>query len=192
MSEKESFGALSVVAGFICLSGYLWAVFKGHVRPHVFSWVVWTLLLGIGFAVQVSEGAGPGSWALGSAMIMNAAIAMASYFHGERNITKGDWICFIGALSAIPAWLATEDPLAAAVIVSVIDAVAFYPTFRKAWVKPQEESSFAFAVMSVQIILSLYAMENVAITTVLYPAVILFLNIAFIIMLLWRRRALSG
>jgi chromate transport protein ChrA len=188
MSEKEIIGAGAVAIGLISYGIYLWQIYRRTVKPHVFTWLLWGLLTSIGFAAQYAENAGAGAWILGLSSLANFVIAALAYFYGEKNITKSDWVSFIIALSAIPVWMATSNPFYAVIIISIIDAVAFYPTFRKSWKKPQEESALSFTAMTVPFALSIFALEKITLTTALYPATIVTLNTLLIAMLLWRRK----
>ncbi|MBU6475592.1 MAG: hypothetical protein KGL10_04565 [Alphaproteobacteria bacterium] len=187
MSGKEIIGGLAVAFGLVSGALYLWQIFKRAVRPHAFSWIIWGMLAVISFAAQWVEKAGPGSWAMGFSALLCFVIAAASIFYGEKNVTRGDWIAFITALLAIPVWRMTHDPLWAVVIASCIDAVAFYPTFRKSWHRPHEEGLAAFSIYALQMMLSIAAMEKYTLTVVLYPATILVLNLTLIPALLYRR-----
>ena len=63
-------------------------------------------------------------------------------FRGEKHVTRGDWIAFLITFFAIPLWVVTSDPLWSVLLVTVIGAVAYYPTFRKSFAKPGEELAF--------------------------------------------------
>jgi hypothetical protein len=188
VTEKEIIGGLAVAIGTVGYGIYIHGVFRLRVRPHMFTWIIWAVVMTIGFAAQYLEDSGPGAWNLGMSALATISIAAASCFYGEKNITRSDWVVFIGALSAIPVWLATHDPLGAVVIISVIDAAAFYPTFRKSWPRPREESLWVYLLSVPQFLLSIVALDRMTITTALYPATIVTLNAALVVMLLWRRR----
>ena len=190
MTEKEILGGLSVVLGLVCYAVYIWGIYKGSTKPHLFTWLIWSILISITFSVQVVENAGPGSWHIGMSAMMNFFIVGVSFFRGEKNITRSDWVAFIIALSAIPVWKMTGNPLWAIIIVSMIDAAAYYPTFRKSWMKPWEEPALAYFIGMVQFSISLFALERVAFTTALYPAVVAALNFTMVFLLLWRRKVL--
>ena len=170
---------------------YLWQIYCRTIKPHVFSWVIWGTLSVISFAAQCSDKGGPGSWAMGVSALLCFVIAGAGFFYGEKSITRGDWACFIFSLMAIPVWLATSNPLWAVVIVSVIDAVAFYPTYRKSWMSPHEEGITVFSIYALQMFLSVVALDNLTLTTALYPAAVFVLDISLVLTLLYRRRILA-
>src|SRR4051812_25390728 len=99
MSEKEIFGVLSVVVGMASYALYIWQIYHGRIKPHLFTWFIWGTVMSIGFAAQYAEGAGPGAWNMGIAAFITFCIAGCAYFKGEKEITRSDWAAFIFALS---------------------------------------------------------------------------------------------
>jgi hypothetical protein len=169
---------------------YLKNVFFGRTKPHVFSWLLWSLLAGIGFFAQISKGAGVGAWVTGMTGVMCLLIAIIGIFSGKDHILRIDIWCFIGALLGVIVWRITDDPLAAVLIVSVIDALAFIPTFRKAYSRPYEETASAFALAALKWTLGIIALESLNLTTAIYPASLVFTNGLFVTMLIVRRTQL--
>lgn len=112
-------------------------------------------------------------------------------FRGEKNFTKGDWLVFLATMSAIPLWIITKDPLWSVILVTSIDAAAYYPTLRKSYSKPDEEASFKYTLAAVKYALSLMALENYTAVTIIYPVTSLVLESATVILLLWRRHVLA-
>lgn len=186
---------LLTIAGFaVCIISYAMyvrAVFLHGVKPHLFSWTLFSILGAIGFCAQYSADAGPGMWitAIGTAgNMLTAAIALK---RGEKDFTRSDWFFFVAALAAIPVWLLTDTPLYAVLMICVIDAMAMFPTFRKSWMKPWDENATAYGLAAMQFLFSVLAMETVNIITALYPLVIVGLNASLIIELVYRRRKLA-
>jgi len=191
MAGKEIFGYLSLAVGIFSNAMYLWSLIKRHSKPHAFSWGIWGLLTGIAFFAQYSQGAGPGAWATGFTAISCFFVAGWAATQGERDITLSDWITFIGALAILPVWYATRDPMIAVVLIVIIDALGFWPTFRKSWMKPYEEMISTYALGLVKFSFALAAMENYTPVTVTYPVFILLSSVIFVAMVMWRRRALQ-
>ncbi len=61
-----------VILGLIAIAMTIWAhirylltTIKGENRPHIFTWIIWTFLTFIAFAVQWAGNAGPGAWGAG-------------------------------------------------------------------------------------------------------------------------------
>lgn len=191
MDWREILGVAATLIALISYIPYLLTIFKGTTRPHGFSWIIFGLLTAIGFAAQVTGEAGPGAWVMGFSAAICFLIAGLALFKGTFKPTSSDWATFIAALAAIPLWLTTDNPLYAVVLITIIDALAFYPTFRKAYHFPHEELVFTFFLSGLKFVLSLFALTTVSIVTVLYPASLVFMNWLFIAMVLYRRMTIT-
>lgn len=182
-------GALSIAMMVLSRVGYFSDIFRGGTRPHAFSWFIWGTISAIGFAAQVAEGAGPGSWARGFGSASCYLLVAISYFRGEKNITRSDWVTLFAALSAIPLWIVTETPFWSVLIVCAIDTIGYIPTLRKSWHKPHEEMALSYFLSSLGAGFSILAIVNYTPSTWLYPLVLLLSNSAMGLFLLARRRA---
>ncbi len=191
MMDKEILGLFATLLGILGSLSYAFAIWRGQTKPHLFTWIIWGLITLIAFTAQMVEGAGPGSWVMGFTAISCCSFALASLWIGEKNITRSDWVTFISALLAIPVWYVTENALSAVIIVTIIDALGFYPTFRKSWDLPWNESAFSFSVASIKFMVSLFALEIFNWTTSLYPISLILLNGGFVIVLLYRRQKVN-
>lgn len=185
-------GWATIVLGLLTYIPYFRSIYNKQTKPHVFSWLVWGLLGAIAYFAQLSDGAGPGAWVNGVTALICFIIAGIAFSHGEKNITRYDWVTFIGALSAIPVWYFTQNALYAIILVTLIDALGFYPTFRKSWMKPGEENALTYGLSAAKYGLSIFAIENFTMTTVLYSASLVVMNAAFVGMLLWRRSVIKN
>ncbi len=184
------FGALSIVMMLCSRAGYFAGILRGKTHPHVFSWIIWGTISSIGFAAQVAEGAGPGSWARGFGSATCFVLVGISFFKGEKDIRRGDWLTLAVALSAIPLWAITKTPFWSVLIVCLIDTIGYLPTLRKSWLKPQEEQRISYLFSCLGAAFSLAAIKQYTPSTWLYPLVLTFTNGSMWLFLGARRRAL--
>lgn len=191
MDYKIILGTIASIVSLIGYVPYIRDIFRKKTKPHVFSWLVWSFSAGIVFFAQVVKGAGSGAWAMGIAVVVSFSIAVLAAFKGEKKITFLDWLAFSGALVGLVAWILTDNPLFAVILVTITDALAFIPTFRKAYYKPYEETLFTWFIASTKFIIVLFAMNTYNATTLLYPIYLTLSNGAFTSMLVVRRRILS-
>lgn len=189
---KEVLGVLAIVIGVLAYIPYLRDLFKGETKPHVFSWLIWGLITAIAFFAQASRGAGAGIWVEIFTFFICMFVAGWALFRGEKNITRTDWICFLGAMLAIVMWAITKEPLTAVILIILIDILAFVPTYRKSYSKPFEETLFTYLLSGIKFIPALFAVTSFNLTTVLYPSYLILANIAFVAFSLLRRRAISA
>ncbi|MBI1362613.1 MAG: hypothetical protein GC134_01375 [Proteobacteria bacterium] len=190
--DKDILGITAAALGGYSQLYYIFVILRGRARPHMFSFLIWGTVMGIAAAAQWSAGAGAGVWWTTVSALGCLGIALLAVFKGEKNITRSDRMALIAAFSAIPLWYATKEPLFSVLLVTTIDVVGFYPTFRKSYIRPFEESALAFFIGGFSSFLSVLALGAFTATTVLYPAIIAVTNAVFVSMLLWRRRALGS
>ena len=188
ISITEIITILASLLGLYAFYPYIRDTLRGKTHPHVFSWVVWGLLMIIAFFAQVSEGAGPAAAVTGIFALLNLVVVALALRHGERAITRSDWVMLVTALLAIPLWLATKNPVWSVILISMIDVVAFIPTFRKSWGKPGEEILQTYILCGASFALSLLVVEAVSLSTILYPATLMATNAVFVAMVVLRRR----
>lgn len=170
---------------------YFRDIWAGRTKPHAFTWLIWTSLTAIGFAAQVGDHGGPGAWVTGFTAAVSAVIFVAALFRGERDITRGDWSCLVGAGLAAGLWAVTNNALLAVILVTVIDALGFAPTFRKSFHRPHEETLITYELSAIKFVLALLALDNFSAVTALYPASLVVMNGVFALMLIIRRRSVA-
>lgn len=184
-------GVIAVAIGLYGYVPYFRDIFKGKTKPHAFSWLIWGILTGIGFLAQVFDNGGPGAWVTGVTAFVCIMIFLLALSRGEKNITKSDWWCLLGAFLAIGLWLITDDPLIAVVLITVIDALGFIPTFRKSYHRPDQETAVTYVLSGVKFIVAIAALSNFSLVTVLYPLSLVLMNGLFVAMLYIRRKQLT-
>jgi len=191
MTPKEIFGAASLILSVVSYVPYVRSIFVANTKPHAFTWLVWGAVMAIAFLAQLSDRAGAGSWATGLSAAFCLGIGIIALFRGEKHITRGDWIAFTITFLAIPLWVATSDPLWSVLLVTGIDAVAYYPTFRKSYSKPDEELAFKYVLTVIRYLFSLLALEHFTVVTSVYQLVSIVMESSIVVMLLWRRAVLK-
>jgi len=192
MQDYKTFlGGLAVVVALVSLLPYFRDMYKGTTKPHAFSWFVWALLTGIAFVAQVFEGGGPGAWLTGVSALLNFIVFVIALRYGSWKFSRFDWIALVLALLAIAAWKITSLPVLAVILVTIADALGYLPTFRKGYIRPDEETVSTYALSGVMFFISLFALEVFTLTTWLYPLSLVITNALFVTMILFRRRKLA-
>jgi hypothetical protein len=191
MFYKELLSAAAIALTFIAFFPYIRSILNGAIKPHVFSWVIWGTTTFVVFLAQLEDNAGAGAWPIGVSGIITILIALLAYLkRADITITKTDWLFFVSAMSSLPFWYFTSDPLWAVVILTTVDVLGFGPTVRKAYAFPHSESLLFFVLFTARNLIVIMALENYSITTVLFPAVIAAACVLLIVMVAYRRRAL--
>lgn len=192
MTYKDLLSAIAIVLTFLSFFPYIRAITRGTTKPHVFSWIIWGSTTLVVFLAQLADGGGVGAWPIGFSGVVTIYVAALAY--GKKSdigITRTDWLFLLSAMTALPCWYLTSDPLWAVVILTVVDVIGFGPTFRKAWDRPFDEQMTFFALMAVRNILAAIALEHYSPTTMLFPLVLAGACALFIAMGLYRRRVVA-
>ena len=188
MGYKTFLGVLAIIIGFIGYVPYFRTIFSGKTKPHAFSWLVWGILTGIAFGGQVTGKAGAGAWVTGFTTLVCFTIFGLALVKGKRDFPMVDWVCLTGAFLALLLWAVTKQPLVAIILITVIDMLAFIPTFRKSYIEPDSEASFTYTMSGLKFLISLFALETVSAVTIIYPLSLVITNLGFVVMLLYLRK----
>lgn len=185
---KQFLSGIAIALTFIAFIPYIRSILKDEIKPHVFSWVIWASVTFIVFFAQLSDGGGAGAWPIGISGLITLYVAVLAYSKKSNlMITKKDWLFFSVAMTALPFWYFTSNPLWAVAILTTVDLIGFAPTFRKSYHQPYEEQLLFFVLMASRNLISIVALENYSLTTILFPAATAFACILFIQMVIVRR-----
>ena len=107
---------------------------------------------------------------------------------GEKDITKSDKLNLIAAGIALLIWFFTKDPLLSVIIITIVDFLRFFPTIRKSYFRPYEETIIHYLLAGLKFVLAIIALDNYTLVTWLYPASLVAANLFFVVMLIIRRK----
>lgn len=190
--DKPLLSMLATVMTVLAYFPYIRSIFRGHTRPHVFTWVVWSLATGIAFVAVLGAGGGAGAWPIGFSCAVSLFVAGQAFLkRGDITVTQTDWLLFFAALAAVPLWLAANDPLWAVVLITLIELLGFGPTIRKTWSCPHSESMSFLLILIVRNTLIIAALDRHTLTTVLFPAAAGVACGVLVAIMIWRRPLIS-
>lgn len=188
---KELLSATAIALTFIAFYPYVLSIMQDKTKPHVFSWVIWGSVTFVVFLAQLADKAGAGAWPIGVSGIITIYVAYLAYIKkADSTITRTDWLFLIAAMTSLPFWYLTSDPLWAVMILTTVDVIGFGPTFRKAYSYPFDEQLTFFALIAMRNSISIMALEHYSLTTILFPAATATACLLFILMVSYRRRVL--
>lgn len=208
LSFKDLMGALAVVIAVIAYAIYAWKTLRGDARPHPLSWLIFGILTGTGYLVQLDQAAGPGSWVMGITTIVCLLLCVMSFWKGERTFPWYEWAFLVAAAivfafylcSRQPAWLAAvpagplgeaivgHAPAISAVLASFVNVLGFGPTVTKAWSRPYSDSVTTFLLNGIKFSPSFFAMDVISVATCVFPATLVVAN-AVVALVIHARRA---
>ncbi len=182
---------LAIALTLMAFMPYILQIFKGKVRPHVISWLIWGIATTVIFIAQLGDNAGVGAWPIGVSAALTLSVSLLAFLHrADTNIDSKDLLAMGVSLLALPVWYLTAEPLYAVLIMTLVDLSGFIPTFRKINRDPYSESVIFFALFAVRNLLVLLALEHYSLVTILFPAAIALACLGIIVNILVRRNRL--
>ncbi len=188
MEYKIFFGYIAVFVEFISYFVYLHSIYKGHTKPHAFTWFVWGILGSVAFAAIAVSGGESGSWIFLVNAFFCFLISGIGFWQKHVEYDLHDWAALLGAIVGITLWWYTHIPLYAVILVSLSDFVGIIPSVRKAYRFPFEENLLSWFLGFLYYPLGILALESFTVTTWLYPAVIMLADAFLILVIILQRR----
>ena len=186
---KSVYAVVALLIGLFSQVFYIRGVLRGETKPHSYTWLIWTITLGIA-AVGLLEGGA--NVLVASSLIIGAAgvfiTFLLSFKYGTKNITLNDSVLLIASFIAIFIYLQLDQPVLAVLMVSAIDGIGYIPTYRKSWSEPWSENIPAWILITLSYVFSVLALDAYNVLTLPYLATITLANLILIILLLIRRQ----
>lgn len=189
MELKTFLGLLPLVLAVPSYFLYIRSIYTGATVPHVYSWLIWSILAGIGFAGQVSGNAGPGSWNTGITAVVCFVIFLIALKKGERRLNRIDKILLAVAFMAIILRTITNNAEIATLLATLAALVGFTLTFKKAFHHPKQENPATFFMNSLRNFISLFALNSITFLTFFYSFCMMLANASILAVLIVRRRS---
>ena len=189
---KIIFTSLASILGIIAFLPYLRDTLLKKTKPHVFTWLIWSITQSTAIAGIWYGGGGIGAIALTIGTILVITIFFLSFRQGEKNITQSDTVVLLLALLAIAVWWFLKSPLLSILMVTAIDVSGFIPTFRKSFNNPQSETLSTWLMFATSNICAIIALESYNLLTITYVTALAIAESVLVIFLLIRRKTISA
>ncbi len=186
--DWKTVAALIGLVSNVAFIPYIWDIFKRRTEPHIYTWLIWLLTQGTAVAGIIHGEGGIAVLGLAFGTLLVASICLLSLKYGTKNITRSDTLILLAAGAAIFVWWQLDQPVLAVLIVTVVDALGYIPTFRKSYAEPWSETITSWLIFSLGNIASLLALDTYNLLTVPYVAMIAVANMLLTIFLLIRRQ----
>jgi hypothetical protein len=190
MPVKDAMGALAVVITLAAYGIYVWQTLRGEARPHPLSWLIFAILTGTGYLVQVDEAAGAGSWVMGITAIVCLLLCVMSFSRGERAFPWYEWAFLVAAAVVFAFYLWSHQPTVSATLAAAVAVLGFGPTLTKAWARPASDSVTTFALNGLKFVPAFFAMDTLSVATCVMPAALVVANLAVALIIFLRRRTI--
>lgn len=185
---------IAILASILAIVGnisYLKDIFNGRVKPHPYTWFIWSIVSMTTFFGGLVKGAGIGALPTGIAEGFTIIIFLFSLKHlfaGKAGHIRAidNYFLAIALLGLIP-WALTKDPTISVVIVVAMDVVAFMPTLRKTWMHPKTEKPLLYGMNVGRHVLTLFSLGTYNIATTIHSIAMICTNTLMVIFLYVRK-----
>ncbi len=185
---------ISIISCILVLVGYvpyIIDILKRKTIPHAFTFFIWAIAELIIWALQVHGGAGVGAWVTFVLFLVLTFVFLLSLKYGEKGITTSDIIFLILSLISLALWVVIDQPIWSIILIVLTDVLGFIPTIRKSWNKPYSETVFTWQMGTIRHGVSIFALQQFNILTLLFPVVWTLCNFLFSIFLIIRRKQIK-
>ena len=186
---KELLGLAAASLAILQSLPYIRDIFRGKTKPHLYTYLIWSIVTALAFFGQLSAGGGAGAWTTGVMAILTIFVLLLCFKYGTEDITFLDAVFLVGALVAIIPWWITNDPMYSVILATAIDVLAFFPTIRKTYNDPSSETLISYISNLIRHPLSILALSVYSVTTVVYPAALFVMNAILVLVIVFRRHA---
>jgi hypothetical protein len=211
VSTKDVMGALAVLIAIAAYGIYVWKTLRGDARPHALSWLIFGVLTGTGYLVQLDQKAGPGSWVMAVTTLVCLMLCVMSFWRGERTFPWYEW-AFLGAAIVVFVFylwsrnpeligavvggtprdlLIRHAPAISSTLAAFVNALGFGPTVTKAWLRPHSDSVSIFVLNSLKFVPSFFALDSISVATCVFPATLVVANAGVALIIYLRRQQVS-
>lgn len=185
MEKYILYGHIATIITAIAYLPYIFSILEKKTKPDRTTWSVLFLIGIITFLSYRKVGA---DTTLGVAFVNIIGpfiIFLLSLRFGEGWKNKNDFRFLILSLLAVILWQIYNSPLIGLVFNLLADFIAFIPTVKKSFYRPETEDLLTWFLFTIGGIFNLFAIRQWEFGIIIYPAYILFAEGSVTIMLIW-------
>lgn len=173
MEKYTLYGQIATTIIVLAYLPYIFSVFKNKTKPDRTTW--FTLFL-IGIITFITYKAVGANATLGVALANVIGpfiifILSLKFGGGWKNINDFKYLIF--SLIAVILWQVYKSPLIGLTFNLLADFIAFIPTIKKSFFRPETEDLLTWCLFTIGNIINLFAIEQWRFDIVIYPAYIL-------------------
>jgi hypothetical protein len=176
MSVLEAFGIASGILSIVMFVPYVRDILRHTTKPQRATWIIWTVLGCISFASQWAKGATDSLWLTGGQTLGVFVVFALAFPYGTGGLARRDIFSLVAAFSGLVLWYFTKEPLAALMIVIIIDVLGGWLTVLKAYEHPESETLITWILSATSGVLGAIAVGSLNYALLLYPVYLALIN----------------
>lgn len=174
---------LGIIAVILNLAGYIpyiRDIIANKVKPHPYTWAIWTVLTAIAAFNQVKNGGGYSSLFFISTAMLVAITFILSLRFGMGGASFIDRICLLLAGILLIYWVTSKDTHLSTVIAVIIDGIGTIPTLIKTYHHPDSETYIQWILAGIGGLFTILAVPRIDWVLFIYPLYIIAMNGAIV------------
>ena len=196
MEKELSFACISIGI-YLIWAIPLWKdIIRWRTIPHIFTYSLWLILVWFNLFVLWKN---KEFYALIPTLLIVLSLCFGCFFWA-RSIQKIainwlDWFCLSLGISLLLYWIFSRNIGNTIILTTIIDFIAFLPTFKKWWLTPWTESILIYLMSSVSQVFMLLSLSSSWFSNfenALFWGYLFFANLLFFSMVFFRRWYLKG
>ncbi len=191
MNIKLFFSIIWILLSVGAYLHYYYSILKGQTKPHMYTRLTLTVLLGISFGIQFTNGGGFGAYVVLIEFIGALIAFLLALKYGEKHITSLDTVFLSLAFLSLLFWIFLHQPVISMILIICTDVFALLPTYRKCFSKPYEETIIIYLVSGFIFIFSLLSIDTYTFLTIGHQLAIILIDWGLTFFILIRRYQLT-
>ncbi len=160
---------------------YLLDVVRRRVKPHPYTWLVWTIVSFVVFFGALEKGAGTAVIPIAVSEVFTLIIFLFSLKYGFKSPPKRDKYFLAVALLGLIPWILTKDPTISVIVMVSIDLLGFMPTLYKTFCYPKSETWLLYGTNVLRHSLILSVLDSYNLATMLHSIVMIITNAIMVV-----------
>lgn len=172
----QTFGLIAGILAAVSHLPYFVDIIKGTTKPERASWLIWSVLGSIAFFSQLAKGATDSLWLNGGDTLGVVITFVLAIKFGVGGLVKRDIASLIFATFGLVLWFLTKEPLAALIIVILVDFAGAILTVIKSYEDPGSETLATWIICSIAGVFAVLSIGEFNLVLILYPLYICLIN----------------
>jgi len=173
-------GFTALILNLVGYIPYIRDIFRKIVKPHPYTWAIWTILTTIAAFNQVKNGGGYSSLFFISTAILVGLVFILSFRFGMGGASKIDRLCLILAALLLIYWFTSKDTHISTVVAVIIDGIGAIPTLIKVYHHPKSETYIQWMLAGIAGLLTVLAVPKFDWILLIYPLYVFIMNGAIV------------
>ena len=183
-------GFTALILNLVGYIPYIRDIFQGKVKPHPYTWAIWTILTIIIAFNQVKNDGGYSTLFFISTAILVSFVFILSIRFGMGGASKIDRACLVLAGILLIYWMTTKDTRLSTVYAVIIDGIGAIPTLIKTYHHPKSETYTVWILAATAGLLTCLSVPRFDWILIVYPLYVFLMDGAVVVIKYLREQSI--